>query len=394
MPDIPNTVPAPRGVLPKNAPAWLMGGLALAIVIVILFTGGSATPKPLTSPSQTPASMDPARMQQYQKGLQEMAERERARQLLEQSAAIVSQLPPEVKSSSTSAASKPIDPLIEERRKKEYDSLFAPNVVSRRAAASQQGGTAARQPTSLDDITESVIRASQRGSAPSVSLPPPAVQNVAPSGSQVAGMQAVEHPRTTPTIESSGPLHRLLEGQIIDAVLTNRLDGSSASPVNALVTNPVYNHAGTVVVIPAGSRVLGETKPVQSQNETRLAISFHRLIFPDGSTQTLDKYMGLGQAGDSGLHDKVDRHYLSIFGASAAVGVIQGLGQAVGNVGLGGSNRTTVIAGGFGNSTSQASSQVLQQFLNRLPTITIREGTRLHVYLTSDIELQAYGARP
>ena len=36
--------------------------------------------------------------------------------------------------------------------------------------------------------------------------------------------------------------------------------------------------------------------------------------------------------------------------------------------------------------------QVMNRFLNRLPTITIREGHRVKVYLTSDIELPAYAA--
>jgi type IV secretion system protein VirB10 len=32
----------------------------------------------------------------------------------------------------------------------------------------------------------------------------------------------------------------------------------------------------------------------------------------------------------------------------------------------------------------------MNRFLNRLPTITIREGHRVKVYLTADIELPAY----
>ena len=41
--------------------------------------------------------------------------------------------------------------------------------------------------------------------------------------------------------------------------MTNRLDGSSASPVNAMVTNPVYSHDGNHVLIPARVVVLGVT---------------------------------------------------------------------------------------------------------------------------------------
>src|SRR5262245_34828243 len=201
-------------------------------------------------------------------------------------------------------------------------------------------------------------------------------------------------PDQTPPISAAGPLHRVLEGTIIDTVLTNRLDGSNASPVNCLVTNALYSHTGRQVLIPAGARILGETKPVQAFGETRLAVSFHRLLMPDGRTYRLDQFLGLNQIGDAGLRDKVNNHYLSTFGAAAAVGLISGLSQYLGSAGLGSGdgNRTIVIAGGVGDATAQAAMQVMNRFLNRLPTITIREGHRVKVYLTSDLELPAYVA--
>ena len=134
-------------------------------------------------------------------------------------------------------------------------------------------------------------------------------------------------PDRTDPIGAGGPLHRLLEGTVIDAVLSNRLDGDAAAPVNCLVTNPVYSHSGQHVVIPAGARVLGETRPVQSLGETRLAVAFHRLLMPDGRTYRLDRFLGLNQIGDAGLRDKVNHHYLATFGAAAAVGLVSGLGQ-------------------------------------------------------------------
>ena len=67
---------------------------------------------------------------------------------------------------------------------------------------------------------------------------------------------------------------------------------------------PVYSHSGLHVLIPAGARLLGETKPVQAIGETRLAVVFHRLLMPDGSTTTLDQFLGLNQIGDAGLRDQ------------------------------------------------------------------------------------------
>jgi type IV secretion system protein VirB10 len=201
-------------------------------------------------------------------------------------------------------------------------------------------------------------------------------------------------PDQTPPISAAGPMHRVPEGTVLDTVLTNRLDGTTAAPVNCLVTNPLYSHTGRQVLIPAGARVLGETKPVQAVGETRLAVSFHRLLMPDGRTHRLDQFLGLNQIGDAGLRDQVNQHYLSTFGAAGAVGLISGLSQYLGSAGLGGGNgnRTIVIAGGVGDATSQATLQVMNRFLNRLPTVTIREGHRVKVYLTSDIELPVYVA--
>ena len=51
-----------------------------------------------------------------------------------------------------------------------------------------------------------------------------------------------------------------------------------------------------------------------------------------------------------------------------------------------------IIAGNIGDATSQATAQSMNRLLNRLPTVTIREGHRVKVYLTSDLELPAYEA--
>jgi type IV secretion system protein TrbI len=241
------------------------------------------------------------------------------------------------------------------------------------------------------------VRATARYAQPSpvaATVSPPTVgaasSTPTASGSAVSGSPV--RPAFTGPITSAGHLHRILEGTVIETVLTNRLDGSVAAPVNCLVTTPIYSHDGRYVLIPAGSRVLGDTKPVQTFGETRLAVAFNRLVLPDGRTYRLEQFMGLNDVGDAGLRDQVNQHYRSTFGASAAVGLITGFAQYLGSLGVnrGAGDRTVVIAGNVGDATAQAATQTMSRFLNRLPTITIREGHRVNVYLTSDLELPAY----
>src|SRR5207244_12597838 len=142
----------------------------------------------------------------------------------------------------------------------------------------------------------------------------------------------------------------------------------AAALLSSLANNAVYCHDGRDVRNPAGSRVVGETKPLQTPGETRLAVAFNPLLVPDGRTYALDSFMGLNDIGDAGLRDQVNQHYKSTFGASGAVGLISGFAQYLGTAAFsrGGGDRTVVIAGNVGESTAQATAQSMNRFLNRL----------------------------
>jgi type IV secretory pathway VirB10-like protein len=400
--------PVPRGVLPRGVQTWIMAGLAIGMLAIMLIVGRPDPPaRPAAAgPSLQPPSAD--RVRDYQNRLQAL-----------EAQALQDSQPPAVApgarpAASTAAYQEPKappapDPIEADRKRREYESLFAGNVVlSRRpeterpdlGRSTPQTGTSARSESpspSVDEVADAVVRASARTGALATGSREPLTQPLTPLQAIAAPTRPAEASRTperTEAISAAGPLHRVLEGTVIDTVLTNRLDGTSAAPVNCLVTNALYSHSGLQVLIPAGARLLGETKPVQAFGETRLAVSFHRLLMPDGRTYRLDQFLGLNQIGDAGLRDRVNQHYLSTFGAAAAVGLINGLSQYLGSAGLGSGDgdRTVVIAGGVGDAASQSTGQVMNRFLNRLPTITIREGHRVKVYLTSDLDLPAYDA--
>ena len=395
--------PVPRGVLPRGAQTWLMAGLAM-VMLVIMFATGHREPPVRSTPTAAAAALspNPDRVRDYQDRLRTLEAR--ANQELQAAAQTRTTAPAVSDPPRTPPAP---DPIVEERKRREYESLFASNVALSRRPETQRpdagrsdgtalaAGAAVRAPAtpSIDDIADAAVRASARAtgvtSQNSQSSSPAGPANV--GARTPAGDSSAQRPAQTDPISDAGPLHRLLEGTLIDTVLTNRLDGSLAAPVNCLVTNPVYSHSGQQILIPAGARILGETKPVQAFGETRLAVAFHRVLMPDGSTFSLDRFPALNQIGDAGLHDQVNQHYWSTFGAAAAVGLISGLAQFVGTAGLATEgNRTVIIAGGAADAAAQASAQTMNRLLNRLPTITIREGHRVKVYLTSDLELPAY----
>jgi type IV secretion system protein VirB10 len=114
---------------------------------------------------------------------------------------------------------------------------------------------------------------------------------------------------------------------------------------------------------------------------------------PDGYPVSLDQFHspvgGLDQQGATALKDKVNNHYTRIFGASLALGVLGSAAQ----VGTGSAleaNGADRIRQGFSAGLATAGEQVLDRFLNILPTVTIREGTRMKIYLSGDLLLPDY----
>ena len=176
---------------------------------------------------------------------------------------------------------------------------------------------------------------------------------------------------------------RIHEGSFLEAVLVTQLSGDFPGPVLAVVSVPFYSGDRQRVLVPRGARVVGTARAVANQNQSRLAVSFHRLILPDGRSVSLE-FHGLNQLGEGALKDQVDRHYFSMFAAVGAVGVLSGLTAARGNPYEGG------VAGfqaGAGQGLGQAATRILDRFLNRLPTLTIRAGHRLRIWFTSDVRV-------
>ena len=192
---------------------------------------------------------------------------------------------------------------------------------------------------------------------------------------------------------------RVLESETHETSIADRTtiirDGDAPGPVKVMVSNPVYSHDRQHVLVPEGTIVLGEARKIGASGfgqQRRMAVVFHRMIMPDGYSVDLDQFHGLNQSGAEGLKDKVNNHYFEIFGTSIALGVIAGAGEITQGGGTISTSGSQAFATGASGSVSQSATSILDRFLEIPPTITIREGHRVRVYLTSDIELPAYAA--
>jgi type IV secretion system protein TrbI len=369
----------PPGVVPRHLQQWVLVGTAVVMAGILAISGPPAKPRATTTPSSSASAVDPdqRRIEEYQQRIQEQAQRLAAEQAQLQLTKEAVATSPDGAAGVASAA--PTRDARDDRARFADNIAYSGSPTSRAAEGAtpdaQVQEAPALVPSTLPIVTTPPVGMPGLLSAPTAPTSPAPIS--ATPATQVAA----------PPAAPGEPRYTLFEGSIIETVLTNRLDGTFTGPVNCLVSVPVY--AADHLVIPAGARVLGEARAVNTFGQSRLAVTFHRILLPTGTHIDLDGFRGLNQVGDLGLRDQVDRHYAQIFGVSLALGAIAGFAQGQSSVGL---DATAVDAyrQGVAASVSQSGARVLDRFLNLLPTVTIREGHRIKVYLSSDLELPAY----
>ena len=232
----------------------------------------------------------------------------------------------------------------------------------------------------LEDELEAGVGGSGLLGSPGIAAPNPGAA-APPSSPRTPG--TAEPGRSVRPADPPG-WERIYEGSFLEAVLLTQLTGDFPGPVLAMVSVPFYSADRQRILIPRGARVVGTARAVQDPDQSRLAVAFHRLLLPDGSWIDLE-FTGLNQAGEGALQDQVDRHYFSTFAAAGAIGVVSGLALAGGS--------PFGLRAGVGQGLGQSATSVLDRFLNRLPTITIRAGHRLRIWFTSDVLVPRAGTR-
>jgi type IV secretory pathway VirB10-like protein len=184
-----------------------------------------------------------------------------------------------------------------------------------------------------------------------------------------------------------GKLYRVFEGSVFEGVVTNHVDGGLAGPILLMLTTDYYSHDHQQLLLPQGTRLVGSVKAVNSSQARKMVVSFHRAICPDGFSIDLDKFAGLDPLGTTGLATKVDNRYLQTFAVAAAIGGLGGLAQ-IGNNNI--LDPSAQIRNGVTSQSSEEAEQILNHFLNRLPIITLKEGSRARVYIGRDLLIPSY----
>ena len=406
--------PEPETPMKKKLP--IIGGLAAVVLVVGISNarfGGSRPGAPKSALPQRPAAPSSQQVSSFQnmqalQASRDEAEREKQAQTLAQMQAMQAQ---QAVPGPESDAAAPMTPA-------QRDAIYgnSPNAPKKTSNVSQVNAEAkqrqlAREKQHQDALNSDTVaidfarggETATKAAAPAQILGTANSEGDTAQGDDVA--QVVPAPQSRPGAAATaattkdamgrydfdryeGRLYRVFEGTVFEGIVTNHIDGGLNGPILVMLTTDYYSHDHQQLLLPQGTRLIGSVQSVGSAQQRKLFVTFQRAVCPDGFSLELAKYIGLDPLGTTGLATDVNHGYLSTFAAAAAIGGLGGLSQ----VGNNGSvlQSSTEIRNGITSQTSQESEQILNHFLNRLPVITLKEGSRARVYIGADLLIPSY----
>lgn len=219
-----------------------------------------------------------------------------------------------------------------------------------------------------------------------------------------AGLSQPPQPRTNSTYSShnnnkwdlqtkitKAKAKTLMTGSVIPAIGMTGINSDLPGQVMAQVSQNVYDSlTGQQILIPQGSKLIGNYESGVALGQNRLFIAWNRIIFPNGQSIDIGAMPASSGAGYAGVRDRVKNHYMKIWNNAlmlSAIGASMSFATDRDKNNNGNNNTTfsSEMSSNLATTFGQAVSQSIQKNMNISPTLKIRPGFRFNVIVTKDI---------
>ncbi|GEJ56657.1 TrbI/VirB10 family protein [Anaeromyxobacter diazotrophicus] len=283
-------------------------------------------------------------------------------------------------------------PLVEtEERALPREDATARDERLRRETARQSALEAAlNAPTTIPIGPAHERRLSARDEAASTEY---AAERVARASAARPRVEERRDPYLAATRERAVSPYELKEGAVIPAVMIGGVNSDLPGQLLAQVRENVWDTAtGAHLLVPQGAKLVGSYDSRVAVGQERVLVTWHRLVFPDGSTLALGRMPGADGEGYAGFHDQVNNHYLKAFGGALLLSVF-GAGAQLSQPRPSPGEVITpgqIAAAQLGQQFSALGTELARRNLQVQPTLEIRPGYRFNVFVTKDIVLEPW----
>jgi len=244
-------------------------------------------------------------------------------------------------------------------------------------------------------------RAGAGGAAPAIAPPPapdlaglglaPPPATPSAQDRQNAFLNAAADRRTVAADRVATPAspNILQAGAVISAALITGIRSDLPGQITAQVTENIYDSpTGRILLVPQGTRVIGQYDNNVQFGQSRVLLVWNRLIFPNGRSIVLERQPGADAEGYAGLQDGVDYNWWDLAKA-AGLSTLLSVGA---ELATNDDNRLiSAIRNGGQDTINDAGQEIVRRQLNIAPTLTIRPGFPVRVIVTRDLVFEPYG---
>jgi len=208
-----------------------------------------------------------------------------------------------------------------------------------------------------------------------------------------ASSRRVEQVSLNQKLISPRSKYQLMAGSLIPGLLLTALNSDLPGQILGQVSQNIFDTVtGNHLLLPQGTRVIGEYDSRIVYGQERVLIVWTRLILPNGKSISLEGMPGVDLSGSAGLTDQVNHHwgrlltsvvFSSLLGASAQIAQGRTYNSFDPDYG-------ELATQGFAQNMNQVGQQITRKNLNIQPTIEIRPGFRFNVFVNKDLTLEVY----
>ncbi len=180
----------------------------------------------------------------------------------------------------------------------------------------------------------------------------------------------------------------LQAGAVIPAALITGIRSDLPGQITAQVTENIYDSpTGRILIIPQGTRLLGQYDNGVGFGQRRILLVWNRLIFPNGRSIVLERQPGTDAQGYAGLEDGVDMHWWDL---AKAIGLSTLLSVSAELAMDDEDELIQALQSGAQDTINDAGQEIIRRQLQVAPTLTIRPGFPVRVMVTRDLVLEPY----
>ena len=174
----------------------------------------------------------------------------------------------------------------------------------------------------------------------------------------------------------ANPGQTIAQGAVIPAVLETAFNSTQPGFARAIVSRDVRSFDASRVLIPRGSRLIGEYRAEVASGQNRAVINWTRLIRGDGVTVALNS-PAVDPLGRGGVRARVNDHLFE----RVTNGLLQSVFSVASSLALRSSRTNVILAPGAANAGA------IQPAENQpIRTLSVPAGTSISVFVAQDLE--------